>query len=537
MDRRNFIRLTGVSAASLLITNNLNAAPGGAAIIQMPDEVKFLSGNEYVTMRSSGVGAWTYKDIVVKLKKEKDAVGVNIQSPSAALKEVQLFWRFAPGSQAKVMGDAWERTYADISFKPVNATGKMPWYTIVHDQQNATCFGVKTGCNSFCFWRISDGKLQLNLDTRNGGEGVLLGNRTLHAADIVTTKGKAGENTFATVRRFCKQLCDKPLTVAKPVYGINDWYFAYGNNSAELILEHTALLAPLATNTSNRPFSVIDDGWSLSTDYMRTNEKFPDMPKLVGEIGKLGMRPGLWTRPLLAKPGERANLFIKGRGEVLDPTIDENINYIKNIFRLYKQWGFELVKHDYTTFDIFGRWGKDMNQSMTGPDWQFNDRSKTNAEIILHLYRSIREAAGDMYLIGCNTISHLSAGLFELYRIGDDTSGKEWKRTKEMGVNTMGYRMVQHRTFYEVDGDCVGLTTAVPWEKNKQWMQLLAQSSSPLFISAQTGAVGSEQKQFIKQCFEDAARPQQVAEPLDWLENQFPAQWKLDGKIVRFNWD
>ena len=87
-------------------------------------------------------------------------------------------------------------------------------------------------------------------------------------------------------------------------------------------------------------------------------------------------------------------------------------------------------------------------------------------------------------------MSHLSAGIFELNRIGDDTSGKEWARTRKMGVNTMGFRMVQHKTFYEADGDCVGLTTDVPWEKNKQWMQLLAKSSAPLFISAQPDAVG-----------------------------------------------
>ena len=108
-----------------------------------------------------------------------------------------------------------------------------------------------------------------------------------------------------------------------------------------------------------------------------------------------------------------------------------------------------------------------------------------------------REAAGNMYLIGCNTISHLSAGIFELNRIGDDTSGKEWARTRKMGVNTLGFRMVQHKTFYEADGDCVGLTKAVPWDKNKQWMQLLAQSSAPLFISAQPDAVGNEQKNLL----------------------------------------
>jgi alpha-galactosidase len=142
-----------------------------------------------------------------------------------------------------------------------------------------------------------------------------------------------------------------------------------------------------------------------------------------------------------------------------------------------------------------------------------------------------------MYLIGCNTISHLSAGLFELNRIGDDTSGKEWARTKKMGVNTMAFRMVQHKTFYEADGDCVGLTKAVPWEKNKQWMQLLAQSSAPLFISAQPEAVGAEQKQFIKQCFDTASKPQAIGEPLDWLTNPFPKKWNLDNKIVTFEWD
>lgn len=537
LNRRNFLKLTGVSAGALLIPNYLRAERAGASVIQMPEVVKILSGNEYWTMHPSDAQTWTYKDIVVTLKTLKDAVAVYVQSPTAALAEVQLSWQFSSPEQARILGDAWERTYADLRFQPIEASGKMPWYSVIHGDNDTTCFGVKTGCNSFCYWRVANGKLELNLDTRNGGGGTLLGSRTLHAADIVTTKNRGEENVFATARRFCKQMCDKPLTVAKPVYGINDWYFAYGNNSAKLILEHTALLAPLVTDTSNRPFSVIDDGWSEGTDYARTNKKFPDMPKLVGEIGKLGMRSGLWTRPLLAKPGERKNLFIPGRGEVLDPTLEENIHYIKETFRLYQQWGFELVKHDYTTFDIFGRWGKEMNQAMTNPDWQFNDRSRTNAEIILYLYKSIREASGDMYLIGCNTISHLSAGLFEIYRTGDDTSGKEWKRTKEMGVNTMGYRMVQHRTFYEVDGDCVGLTDAVPWEKNKQWMQLLAQSSAPLFISARPSAVGAEQKSFIKQCFTEAARHLPIGEPLDWLENEFPARWKLNGKTVVFNWD
>lgn len=133
-------------------------------------------------------------------------------------------------------------------------------------------------------------------------------------------------------------------------------------------------------------------------------------------------------------------------------------------------------------------------------------------------------------------MSHLSAGLFELNRIGDDTSGREWERTPKYGVNTMGFRLPQHRTFYAADGDCVGLTTEIPWKLNKQWLQLLAESGAPLFISAQQEAMGAEQKDYVKQCFAMAARVQPTGEPLDWMTNPRPAKWKLNGRVVEFDW-
>ncbi len=171
---------------------------------------------------------------------------------------------------------------------------------------------------------------------------------------------------------------------------------------------------------------------------------------------------------------------------MLDPTIPENLERIKGYFKLYKEWGYDLVKFDFTTYDIIGKWGFDMikDAAITTPGWRMYDISKTNAEIILNLYKTIREAAGDTYIISCNTISHLSAGVFELNRIGDDTSGNEWERTRKMGVNTLAFRGVQNGIFYSTDADCVGLTNKVPWAKNKQWMELVANSGTPLFISA-----------------------------------------------------
>jgi len=376
----------------------------------------------------------------------------------------------------------------------------------------------------------------------------------LHAADIITTKSKDEETPFTTAQRFCRLMCPVTRLPRQPVYGINDWYFAYGNNTAKLIKEITALMTDLAPDTNNRPFSVIDAGWATYSpllpgdggfmdDFSKPNDKFKDMHQMALDIEKLGMQPGLWTRPLCAKHDDKASLLlpaIPGRDDpkqpILDPTIEENIERVKYNIATYKQWGYKMVKHDYSTYDIMGKWGFQMVDVITVPGWRFNDNSRTTAETINHLYHSIREAAGDMYIIGCNTMSHLSAGVFELNRIGDDTSGKEWERTRKMGVNTLGFRIAQHNSFYATDGDCVGLTNDIPWAKNKQWMQLLTESGTPLFISPQPNALGEEQKTFIKQCFAKAAKIQPTGEPLDWMINPRPEKWKLNGREVGFDW-
>jgi alpha-galactosidase len=82
----------------------------------------------------------------------------------------------------------------------------------------------------------------------------------------------------------------------------------------------------------------------------------------------------------------------------------------------------------------------------------------------------------------------------------------------------------------------VGLTTQVPWSKNQQWMQLLANSGTPLFISAQPEAVGPEQKKLIKECFTMAARQWPVGQAVDWMDTLTPATWKLHDRIWHFDW-
>ena len=539
MNRKNFIRTTGISLAALLTADNIFAGEPRKSLINFPDEVTAILNNQNVKLESKAKQIWSFKELHVELKKKEDNIVVEIQSPQSNLSEVTLHWKRPGNSFSTIMNDAWERTYGDASWHKPSASEILPWYFLEFNGKNTDGFGVKTGAATFCSWQAVRRELSLTMDTRNGGNGVLLGDRKLIAAEIVTIKSLPGESSFKTLRRFTKVMCDKPRMPAKPVYGINDWYFTYGNNSEKLIVQLTEMMAPMADGLENRPFSVIDAGWFIASpsspndtsswgDRMdQPNAKFGDMSRVAEKIKKAGMRPGIWTRPLCGSYKDPKSLMlplIKGRGEnypILDPSIGENLERIKNYFKLYNTWGYELIKFDYTSDDIFGRWGFSMlkDKSMSPPGWQMHDNTKTNAEIIGNLYKTIREAAGATYIIGCNTFSHLSAGLFELNRTGDDTSGNEWDRTRKMGVNTLAFRGAQQGAFYAVDPDCVGLTTKIPWNKNKQWMELVAKSGTTLFISAQPEATGPEQKAFIKECFRLASQNLPLGEPLDWMQN------------------
>ncbi len=555
MQRRKFIKLSASSLALLLADKLVAGCDTPWHRIGLPDEVWILCGGEWTLLKLSGDSTYTYLDMQVSLATLPDTVSVELQAPHSAVKKIRLKWKYTPAKGAISLGDHWERSYGDLAWRSPEQGRKEPWYLLLHDSRDTVGFGVKTGCNAFCWWTIGPRDLELTMDTRSAGIGVELGGRKLHVADILTIRSKEEETPFMTARRFCSLMCTAPRLPEMPVYGINDWYFAYGNNSPQLILEQTKLMTDLAEDNGNRPFSVIDAGWAeyspllpgdsgWQDDFSKPNQKFGDMQKLAADIKKERMRPGLWTRPLCARHDDKPSLLlpsIPGRDNpknpILDPTIEENLERVKRNIGIYKEWGFELVKHDFSTYDITGKWGFEMEETITVPGWSFMDKTKTTAEVIKILYQSIRDAAGDIYLLGCNTVSHLSAGLFEINRIGDDTSGKEWSRTLKMGVNTLGFRIVQDGHFYATDGDCVGLTKDVAWEKNKQWMQLLAESGTPLFISAQPDVLGAEQKSAIRTAFRQAASRQPIGEPLDWLSNPRPSKWKLNNRIVSFDWN
>jgi len=74
----------------------------------------------------------------------------------------------------------------------------------------------------------------------------------------------------------------------------------------------------------------------------------------------------------------------------------------------------------------------------------------------------------------------------------------------------------------------VGITKAIPWEMNRQWLDLIARSGSALFLSPSPDAVGPEQKADIAAAFAIAASGRSTGYPEDWLNSTTPENWKFN---------
>jgi len=514
--------------------------------------VSFQSGGDLYSAEKSGDG-WCWKDAEARFSPQSGEI--NIRAEKLPLEKVIISWRVDMPANTQIMGDHWERGYGDLEFRGFVPERKLPWYFLAVSSEKTWGVGVKTGCRAFCSWKLTRDRLTLILDVQNGGMGVLLGGRTLLAARVITATSSVDESAFQFGRRFCSLLCHKPVMPDAPVYGGNNWYYAYGNSTHDKILQDSNFIASLAPGNTNRPYMFIDDGWEVCRNSDHTggpwhigNSDFPDMPGLAAKMKDIGVKPGLWIRPLLNAARVPKSWWLpenrcvdKSLGFqypwMLDPSIPEVIEFIREDFSRIAGWGYSAIKHDYTTYDILGRWGFDMGEELTNPGWHFTDRTRTTMEIILDMYQAMAEAPGDALVVACNTVSHAAAGIFAMQRTGDDTSGVDWHRTRKMGVNTMAFRAMQHGTFYAADADCVGITPNIDWQLNKQWLDLVAKSGTPLLVSIDPAIADAQHREALKDAFSIASVEQPIAEPLDWLYNQSPCEYKLMGEKVRYQWD
>jgi len=495
-------------------------------------------------------GGWTSPETAgVKVFLRPDGEGLRVGlAANGELSRVHLRWRRARSSAALVLGDAWERSYGDLGWQSsVRAEQVHPWMVLVHDEQGTWGAGVDVRAGAFAGWSVDPAGVSLWLDVRAGADPVALADRQLPAA---TVRWVAGDGPFAVQCALAAALCSDALPVG-PLVGANNWYYAYGRDfDADAVVRDARLVADLARDHPVRPFGVVDDGWSVDgTADGRLSSggpwdsgregSFADMAEVAGRIAAEGVRPGIWFRPLQSRiaPGAGA-LRPWEDGWALDPSHPATLDTVAADVRRIRDWGFELIKHDFSTFEALGRWGFEMGSRPAAEDLHVHDRGRSTAEVLVDLYRTINEAAGDAIVLACNVVGHLAAGLAHAQRTGDDTSGRVWERTRRMGVNTLAFRLAQHRRFFTVDADCVASTPGTDWGKNRQFLDLVARSGTALFVSVdpatRTDAVDADLSAALRLAL-DGGQPGGV-EPVDWLHNPTPATWRSGGRTRTYDW-
>lgn len=533
-------------------------------------KIRFFDTVEVITENNScffncdrELAAWD--DGSVSAIRTERGIQVMLLGGYTPIKYIRMRWNFTSDEKrtepVRILGDAWERGYGDMEWRGIVTERNMPWVCAVSNGSDSNpdvsgrfteCFGVMVRPAGFCMWRYDAHGLTLEIDVRNGGSGVILGGRVLDVCEIVFGEYR-DMSAFAALRAYYKTLCVDPIFPKHPVYGSNNWYYAYGESSHEEILSDTDFVLARCGAQENIPYMVIDDGWQPNEcdgPWHCGNERFPDMKALADAMKAKGVRPGIWIRylhdevrylndPTGQTSGVTEEMRLSRNPYYLDPThpaVQELI--VRDTKRIVDEWGYTLIKHDFSTFDLFGCWGSETKGFLTAADgWHFYDRSKTSAEITVDFYRLIREAAGDCIVLGCNVIGHLAAGLVEMNRTGDDTSGREWERTRKMGVNTLAFRMLHHKAFYDVDADCVGVTGLIPWSLNREWLRALSVSGTPLFVSYNPKLPADEQAfADLAAAFSRSAKQDDEFIPLDWMENTCPEKWLLNGEAVEFNW-
>ena len=296
--RRSFLVQAGAAIAAGFGALSVDAQQARAVrsstyldVLRQPDAVFAYSGLDHASSLVRTGSHWRGNSVEVETAEKQNELPIQVACPGSRLTHLHFRWRAEVSPTLLCLGDAWERSYGDLAWRAIVPNRVMPWYFLTFDGEYVHGYGLKTGAGSFGFWQLDPEGASLWLNLCNGGSGVLLGERRLAAATIVAREGTQQEEPVLAAREFCRMMCPTSRRIHGPIYGSNDWYYAYGNSSPELILHDADLVSSLPPSGAARPFTVIDEGWE---DRFR----FPDMPRLAEEIRKRDVRPGIWFRAL-----------------------------------------------------------------------------------------------------------------------------------------------------------------------------------------------------------------------------------------------
>ena len=154
---------------------------------------------------------------------------VVVYPSGSPVKYLKLRFRGDMSFADKVFGDQWERSGGEafLEWRSVMPHRALAWFCYVKGGDRMACYGVKTGADCFAFWQVDTRGVTLFLNLCNGNEGTDL-KEPLVACEVVEMTGEEGEDAYCVARRFAQRMCEKPVLPKEPIFGVNNWYWAYG---------------------------------------------------------------------------------------------------------------------------------------------------------------------------------------------------------------------------------------------------------------------------------------------------------------------
>ncbi|MBQ9116407.1 MAG: alpha-galactosidase [Clostridia bacterium] len=421
----------------------------------------------------------------------KGAAKVIVYPSGSPVKYLKLRFRGDLSFVESVYSESWERvgTGAHAEWRSVMPYRPLPWFCYLKGDGRYGCYGVKTGPDCLPFWQVDTRGVTLFLNLCSGNVGTDL-SEPMVACEVVQYFSEPGADAYTVAKRFSRMMCDNPVLPREPIFGVNNWYWAYGRISFDSVMGETEHLLKMCKGAVNRPYMIVDDGWQYNRTYTEgayiggpwemPNSRFSSMASLADEIHAKGAKCGLWFRPLLTMgevPDEARLAKAQNGGLILDPSHPYTLERVRRDAERIRSWGYDLIKHDFTTIDLLGvnpfSPENHVFNFMKTAGGRMRNNTKTTATVIKELYKAIQDGAGDADVIGCNTVGHLTAGIHSSYRTGNDTSGRSFELTHRNGVNSV-MRLPQNDTFYRVDPDCAAFTDKVDAELNLDYLEMCA---------------------------------------------------------------
>ena len=132
-----------------------------------PEDIKIIIGNGKL------------RDAAVRLEQGADRLGIYLTACQDEPEFVCLRWNHTLQGPVRVLGDKWERSYADLSWRSLSSEDFMPWYFLADCGEEVIGCGVMVQPSSFVAFQCDSRGVTGWFDVRCGGVGVQLNGREL----------------------------------------------------------------------------------------------------------------------------------------------------------------------------------------------------------------------------------------------------------------------------------------------------------------------------------------------------------------------